>query len=289
MKVLGIISVFLFVLNSLLHGQEAVPLYEGLIPDSKGTITPEEIPRVDVYRPKDGSSRRTAVLIFPGGAYTFLAYEEEGVNIAKAFANVGITAFVVKYRLPRKRIMNDKSIGPLMDAQQAMKLVRSNSIKYNIDSTKIGVVGFSAGGHLASTLGTHYIKKYILNSKNVNLRPDFMILFYPLITMVDSMTHIGSKISLLGVEPTNEKVIEYSNDQQVTQNTPPTYLTHCGDDQVVNVCNSILFYKALQSKGVDAELHLFPKGDHGFIQRIEVNEWLNPILRFLIRENFYTN
>lgn len=282
---LFILALLLVVSNA--SGQEVLPLYADTIPNSTVKLSKEEQPTLEGYFPTKEKATGTAVIIFPGGAYTFLAYSEEGTVIAKAFAEKGVAAFVVKYRLPKKETMLDKSFGPLMDAQQAIKMVRSRAIEWNLNPKKTGVIGYSAGGHLASTLGTHFSKSYIPNKENISLRPDFIILVYPVITMEDKLTHLGSKISLLGMEPSKEKTELFSNELQVTKETPPTYLTHCGDDQVVDVKNSIVFYQALQKNRVDAELHLFPKGNHGFTQRLPVNQWLEPMLEFLKREGFY--
>lgn len=287
MKSTLLIFALILVIPTTLHAQEVIPLYKESIPGSTTKLTLDQQPTIEVYLPKADKTTRAAVLIFPGGAYAFLAYNEEGTVIARAFADKGIAAFVVKYRLPTKETMRDKSFGPLMDAQQAIKTVRSKAVDWNLDPTKIGVIGYSAGGHLASTLGTHFSKSYIPNKENISLRPDFMILVYPVISMDDKLTHIGSKISLLGMEPSKEKVALFSNELQVTKETPPTYLTHCGDDGLVDVNNSIVFYQALQKNRVDAELHLFPKGNHGFTQRLPVNEWMEPMLAFLKREGFY--
>jgi len=274
-------------LNICCYGQNILSLYPNTIPNSIGVIKKIDEPTLEIFLPKNQKQRTAAVIIFPGGAYSFLAYKEEGTSIAKAFAQNGIAAFVVKYRLPSRETMKDKSLGPLMDAQQAIKMVRSKSDSWNLDPGKIGVAGFSAGGHLASTLVTHFAKSYIPNQENISLRPDFAILVYPVISMGDHLTHIGSKISLLGMQPTKEKLRMFSNELQVTKETPPTYLTHCGDDQIVDVNNSIVFYQALQKNGVHAELHLFPKGNHGFTQRLPVSEWMDPMLVFLKREGFY--
>ncbi|WP_316834744.1 alpha/beta hydrolase [Pedobacter nutrimenti] len=266
--------------------QQVLPLYPDSIPGSTVKLSKEDEPTLTLYLPIKEKATGTAILVIPGGAYGFLAFEEEGIAIGKAFAEKGIAAFVLKYRLPKKETMRDKSYGPLMDAQQAMKVIRSNAINWNVNPAKVGVIGYSAGGHLASTLGTHFSKSYIPNKENLSLRPDFMILVYPVISMNDQLTHMGSKINLLGMEPSKEKVDLFSNELQVNKETPPTYLTHCGDDQVVDVNNSIVFYQALQKNGVDAELHLFPKGNHGFTQRLPVSEWMDPMLGFLKREGF---
>ena len=269
------------------NAQEVLPLYSDSIPGGKVKLSKADQPSLEIYLPSSGKATGTSVIIFPGGAYSFLAYTEEGTVIAKSFSEKGIAAFVVKYRLPNNDQMQDKSYGPLMDAQQAIKVVRSKAVDWKIDPKKIGIIGYSAGGHLASTLGTHFNKSYVPNKENISLRPDFMILVYPVISMADSLTHKGSKISLLGMEPTEEKTKLFSNELQVTKETPPTYLTHTSDDVIVDVNNSIVFYQALQKNGVNVELHLFPKGNHGFIQRLQVNEWMEPMLAFLRREGFY--
>lgn len=285
--------IYLFLLLFLTIGQSVLaqdvfPLYETSIPNNTLRLDSNDKPTFQVYFPEVKKRTGTSIIIFPGGAYAFLAYKEEGIEIAQAFAQKGITAIVVKYRLPNNQTMLDKSVGPLMDAQQAIKRVRENALEWMIDPNKIGIIGYSAGGHLASTLGTHFMKSYIPNPKNVSLRPDFMILVYPVISMQDNLTHVGSKISLLGMEPSKKVTDLFSNELQVSRETPPTYLTHTGDDDLVSVNNSIVFYQALQKKGLDAELHLLPKGNHGFTQRLPVNEWMNPMLDFLKREGFYT-
>lgn len=269
------------------RSQQIIPLYPDSVPNSIITLSEEDEPNMQLFLPQKENANRASVIIFPGGAYTFLAYGEEGTEIAKAFAEKGFAAFVIKYRLPKNQTMLDKSFGPLMDAQQAIKLVRSRASSWGIDPKKIGVIGYSAGGHLASTLGTHYAKSYVPNPDSISLRPDFMILVYPVISMGDSLTHIGSRISLLGMEPSEERVKLFSNEFQVSKDTPPAYLTHAGDDGLVDVNNSIVFYQALQKKGVDAELHLFPRGNHGFTQRLPEKEWMEPMLDFLRREGFY--
>jgi len=280
-----ILTLMLFLVVGLTAvAQQVLPLYPDSIPNSTVKLTKDEQPTLEAYLPIKEKATGTAVIIFPGGAYAFLAYPEEGTVIAKAFAEKGIAAFVVKYRLPNSETMRNKSLSPLMDAQQAIKTVRSKAGEWNLDAKKIGVVGYSAGGHLASTLGTHFSKSYVPNTEDISLRPDFMILVYPVISMGDKLTHLGSKISLLGMEPSKEKVDLFSNELQVTKETPPTYLTHCGDDGLVDVNNSIVFYQALQKNKVDAELHLFPKGDHGFTQRLPVSEWMEPMLGFMKRE-----
>jgi len=282
-----LILAILLMLGYKAVSQQVMPLYMDSTPNSTLKLAKDQQPTLEAYFPAKEIANGMAIIIFPGGAYSFLAYIEEGTAIAKAFAEKGIVAFVVKYRVPKTQTMRDKSFGPLMDAQQAIKIVRVRAVEWNIDPNNVGVIGYSAGGHLASTLGTHFNKNYIPNNENINLRPSFMILVYPVISMNDELTHMGSRISLLGMEPSKERIDFFSNELQVTNESPPTYLTHTGDDELVDVNNSVMFYKALQKKGVDAELHLYPKGNHGFTQRLPVKEWLEPMLEFLKKEGFY--
>lgn len=275
-------------LSNVMFGQQVIPLYNEIIPNSKVQINKNSQPSLEIYLPEKVKATGIGVLVIPGGAYQFLAYEEEGTIVAKAFAMRGITAFVLKYRLPNDATMIEKKYGPIEDAQQAIKIIRSRHKDWGIDSNKIGTIGFSAGGHLASMLGTKFNKEFIENLEHVSLRPDFMILVYPLISMDSKLTHISSRASLLGKRPIENQIWTFSSDKQVSFDTPPTYLTHTGDDQIVNVNNSIEMYKALVNNNIPAEMHLFPKGNHGFIQRLPVNEWLDPMLNWLQKGGFYT-
>ena len=226
-------------------------------------ISKVKIPTLTIFTPPEGKANGTAVLICPGGGYVHLAYTKEGVAIAKWFNSIGVTAFVLKYRLPSDSIMKDKTIGPLMDAQKAMRIIRGNAEKWYINPTKIGVIGFSAGGHLASTLCTHYNEK-VYNADTISARPDFSILGYPVISMEADIAHMGSREFLLGKDPTKEEVIKFSNDQQVNNNTPPTFLFLAEDDNTVPIQNSINYFKALSKFKIPAELHIYEKGGHGF-------------------------
>ena len=242
-------------------------------------IMSTSVPTLTVFLPAPEKNSGVGVIIFPGGGYSGVSYKAEGVNVAREFVKNGIAAFVVKYRLPSDSIMLNKSIGPLQDAQQAIRFVRTNSRKYKINH--IGIIGFSAGGHLASTLGTHFSTSYIANPGNVSLRPDFMVLVYPVITMRDSLTHKGSRGSLLGDRPSDSLQHLFSNDEQVTDSTPPAYITHTQDDNVVDVENSILFYQALRRHHVFSEMHLFPRGNHGFVLNLPITEWMSPVIDWI--------
>jgi acetyl esterase/lipase len=214
--------------------------------------------------------------------YSF--YQGEGIQTAKELAKNGIASFVLKYRLPDDSIMTDKKIGPLQDAQQAIKLVRENVAKWGIDVNKIGIMGFSAGGHLASTEATHFEKSFIENKNNTSLRPDFQILVYPVISMQDSLTHRDSRKNLLGENPSTEIINQFSNELQISKNSPPAYLTHAADDNVVDVDNTIGYFEKLRKNKVDVEMHIYPKGGHGFIFRQP--GWIEPLLQWMKRNNW---
>lgn len=222
------------------------------------------IPTLSIFLPKDSKPNEAAVLIFPGGGYQHLAIDKEGTKVAQWLNTLGIAAFVVKYRLPSDKIMKNKNIGPLQDAQEAMRYVRQNAAKYNIDANKIGIMGFSAGGHLASTLATHFDDKVYETSSKTSARPDFSLLIYPVISMVNEVTHKGSQTSLLGNSPSQEVLDNFSSEKRVTAQTPPAFLVHATDDTVVLPENSINYYLALKKNAVPAELHIYEKGGHGF-------------------------
>jgi acetyl esterase/lipase len=205
----------------------------------------------------------TAIVICPGGGYGGLSMDNEGTSIAKAFNEIGVTAFILKYRLPSDEIMVDKTIGPLQDAQAAIQMVRSHAAEWGINPAKIGIIGFSAGGHLASTAETHFNKVLISNKNNISVRPDFAVLMYPVITFGDK-THQGSKDALIGKNPSQELVDLYSNEKQVTADTPPTFIVMAEDDGTVPVENATLFYNAMIKAKVKGELHIYQAGGHGF-------------------------
>ena len=242
--------------------QPAIPLWASGAPGALGA-TPADQPQMTPYLPPAGTANGTAVVIFPGGGYQHLAMDHEGSAIANWLAGVGVTTFVVQYRL-----------GPayhhptmLGDAQRAIRIARARAAEWSIDPRRLGVIGFSAGGHLASTTGTHFDAGSAASTdpiERVSSRPDFMILIYPVITMRDSVTHNGSRLNLLGREPSPELVHLLSNETQVTSETPPAFLVHTTDDKTVPVDNSVLFYESLKRNGVPAELHVFEHGNHGF-------------------------
>lgn len=205
-----------------------------------------------------------AVIICPGGGYGLLAIDKEGFKVAKWLNSKGISAFVLKYRLPSDVIMTDKSIGPLQDAQEAIRMVRANAKEWNLDPNKIGIMGFSAGGHLASTASTHYEDNVYTSEYTSSARPDFSILIYPVISLQKGITHNGSKTNLLGEKAGEEMIAKFSNENQVTPSTPKTFLVHATDDKAVPVENSINYYLALKQKNIPVEMHIYESGGHGF-------------------------
>lgn len=275
------IAIVLFISVKAL-GQEKLFLWpEGFVPNQevsqeKEKITKADIiiienvqnPSIEIYLPSKSIRTGKAVVICPGGAYGFLAYDWEGTDFAKALNAEGIAAFVLKYRLPTSASIIDPKWAPLQDVQRAIRLVRSHAKRWDIDPTKVGIMGFSAGGHLASTLGTHYNRETLVRLKDtidrLSARPDFMALIYPVITFDKKHYHGGSKNNLIGKNASTDLVNEFSNNLNVNSNTPPSFLVHSADDKAVPVANSLLFYSALIKNGVSAEMHLYPRGGHGF-------------------------
>ncbi|HEU4653126.1 MAG TPA: alpha/beta hydrolase [Steroidobacteraceae bacterium] len=276
---------------------QSFPLYgNGPIPNSKpgpdeetgadrGFTKNVSHPQIQVYLPAKMRATGTGIVVLPGGGYAGLTFDYEGTQQAQYLVDHGIAAFVVKYRLPSDKTMVDKTIGPLQDAQQAMRFVRQHAKEWNLDPARIGAIGFSAGGHLASTLATHFKKDYIDNPDHVSLRPDFLIAVYPVISMQKDITHSGSRDALLGANPSEAQVRLFSNELQVTEDTPPTLLQHATDDQLVDVDNSVRFYEALRHAGVPVEMHLFEKGQHGFFL-MPRDRWQSVIMQWLSSEGW---
>ncbi len=233
---------------------------EGLITRFEKTTNP----MIYIFLPPKEKATGTAVLICPGGGYAALAFGHEGNAIASWLNDNGIAGIILKYRLPSDLIMKDKSIGPLQDAQEAMRIIRRNAVAWNIDPKEVGVIGFSAGGHLASTLSTHYADKVYDAADTVSARPDFSLLIYPVITMDASFTHAGSRKNLIGENPSDEAIKSFSNELQVNEKTPPAFMVHSADDQTVPVKNSIVYYEQLVKYNIPSELHIFQKGGHGY-------------------------
>lgn len=257
-----------------------IPLWEGTPPlqkemDLKETSVREGIlrianvqnPTIEVYLPTRQIATGKAVLIFPGGGYGILAYNWEGTDFAKWLNAQGIAGIVVKYRLPKSESLTDPKEVPLLDAQRAMRLARHHAAEWSINPAQIGVMGFSAGGHLASTISTQY-KHEVDRPKDaidaLSARPDFSILVYPVISFRDASAHSGSRNALIGENASQELIDRFSGELNVNAETPPTFLVHAQDDAGVPIENSFLYYKALHQHKVKASLHIYPTGSHGF-------------------------
>ncbi len=241
-------------LQTLLLWPDGAPGAVGELPQDRPTMT--------VYPVSRGSANRCGVVVCPGGGYGGHAMAHEGHEIASWFNSFGVTAFVLKYRLGKRY----PHPAPIQDLQRAIRYVRAHAKEFNVEENRIGVIGFSAGGHLASTAATHFDAGKPNDQDHVNrksCRPDFAILCYPVITMKLNYTHRGSRNNLLGPNPDPALVESLSNELQVTPQTPPTFLFHTEQDQAVPVMNSILFYEAMIEHGVKGELHLFQTGRHG--------------------------
>lgn len=283
--------------SSISKAQQVMPLYPGEIPNAKTAVGYDEVKRRDggrdfidkvsvptltVYLPEKGKANGSSVVILPGGGYQTLAVSHEGAEIAQEFNKYGVTAFVLKYRLPSDLIMVDKTIGPLQDAQRAIQLVRQNAGKWSLKTDRVGILGSSAGGHLAATAATHFSNSLIDDAAKTSLRPDFVVLLYPVISF-GQFTHSGSYKNLMGANPAPDLVKSYSNELQVTEATPPVFLLHASDDKVVPVKNSLLFYEALVVNHVPAELHVYEQGGHGFGLHNPTNndEWFGRLISWM--------
>lgn len=280
----------------LSQAQTVVPLYPGPIPDSKPSAVKELVdkqpngsirisnvvePTLTVFKPAKANG--TAIIVCPGGGYARLAMDHEGYDVAKKLTEWGITAFVLKYRLPNAESQPDKSIAPLLDAQQALRLVRQRAAEFGLNPSRVGLMGFSAGGHLAATAGTHFAQPLQQDKAGSSVRPDFLMLLYPVISFADTLMHAGSRTNLLGDRPTQDKIRLYSNEQQVTAQTPPTFLMHAQDDKTVKVQNSLVFYEACLHHHVPVEMHLYPQGGHGFgmLNKTTPDQWMDRLQNWL--------
>jgi len=278
MKIASVLLILMIAMHHS-HAQTTINLYDGAIPNSKPYTTHEwldpqdngdtivhytSVPTLTLFLPDKAIANGTAVVICPGGGYWVTSIVKEGFDIGREFNKWGVAAFVVKYRIPNDSSMIDKKIGPLQDAQRAIQLVRMHAKEWNVDINKVGIMGFSAGGHLASTAATHFDRSYIENPNNISLRPDFSIFIYPVISFQESIGHIGSRDQLIGKDPPKQLEDSFSNELRVTAQTPPTFLVHSTDDDVVPVMNSVEFYEALLKYKIPAEMHIYKGGGHGY-------------------------
>ena len=238
-----------------------IPLWQGKAPGAQGEA-PEDIPTLTIYMPRNTTGPMTAVIIAPGGGYRALASNHEGRIPANFFNSLGVAAFVLKYRLGPK-YHHPIELG---DMQRAIRTVRSRAAEWHIAPNRIGIMGFSAGGHLSATASTHFDQGNASAADPIDRagsRPDFAILGYPVITFTEPWTHQGSKTNLLGEKADPALVKSMSMETRVTKDTPPTFLFHTNADTAVPVENSIYYFLALRKAGVQAEMHVFKDGPHG--------------------------
>jgi acetyl esterase/lipase len=298
---LFLLFICLFVSNFAVAAQEFIPLWEkGRMPNSKGMELKDDIRNERVYQvgtpgfyaffPSIQENREAAVLICPGGGYERLAYQISGIQLAKWFNTLGISAFVLNYRLPNSPDLQQREIAPLQDAERAMRFIRANAEKWQIKPDKIGVMGTSAGGHLAANLAvaTEDFAKIGDEKDAQSFAPNFAILISPVITMGE-YAHAGSRKNLLGEDPSKNLLEKYSLEKQVTAKTPPVFIVHAANDKSVSPRNSLMFYNALVDKKVSASLHIFPFGGHNIALRNNpgsTETWTNLCEMWLIEMNF---
>lgn len=286
-KLIQYISVLLL-MTQVVYGQASVqiPLYpEGQIPFAKAG---GEVPRLTWYKPTQVKSD-ICVIVCSGGSYGGRANDWEGIPACKQLNAAGINAFLLDYRLPRARFMDHKELVPLTDAQRAIQFIRENAAKYGINAHKLGIMGFSAGGHLVTTVETHFNETQLKNPGKISLRPDFVVAVYPVVSMGDSLTHHQSRENLIGPDITLEKIQKFSNDLQVTSNTPPTFIVAAIDDDVVKIQNSLYLEAALRQHRVPVRMFIYAKGGHGFgvdhIKNVAV-QWTEPCFKWILGETW---
>ncbi|MDP5129379.1 MAG: alpha/beta hydrolase [Paraglaciecola sp.] len=275
---------------STLSSFEEFALYNGTIPGSISTANLEYVreaahpdafimnvthPSIRAYIPNPQIANGTSVIILPGGGYAGVSIVKEGYQVAERLRELGVTAFVLKYRMPLAQSMQDKTTGPLQDAQQAIHWVRSQAPKWHLNPHKVGIMGFSAGGHLAASAAILYKQAINPALEGENLRPDFQILVYPVISFEREITHLGSRDKLIGPQPNPQQVQHYSIEKQVSDSAPPAFIVHAGDDVAVPVENSLSYYRALHKRKISTQMLIVPSGGHGFGLRNEYDWFAN--------------
>lgn len=273
-----ILIILMLILSAQAYGQQFIPLWDGNMPNSKGIPVKDSVingrirqvgtPGFYVFTPSKEENKGAAVIICPPGGYAHYAYDIAGFQLAKWFNTIGINAFVLISRLPHSPDLVDRTTGSLQDAQRAMKMIRSRAAEWGIDPGKIGAMGCSAGGHLAASMGTFTEDMACVGDKYdaFPIRPDFLILVSPVITMGEK-AHRGSVQNLLGDNPSQELIDRFSCEKRVTSATPPAFLVHADNDGSVPSWNSVMFYEALKTNGVTGSLHVFPDGHHAIALR----------------------
>lgn len=271
----NLLSCLLLISFFPLSAQMEIPLYPDIVPNNLAStdqgISEKRGPKSGLARSNTTHPTLTifqaphpngrAIIVCPGGGYVRTAFEKEGTRVAERLLQDSITVFVLNYRLPDPRWQEDPSVAPLQDARAAIRYVRSRAEAYQVNPQKIGIMGFSAGGHLAATAATMALPDEVALP---DARPDFVILIYPVISFSDQLTHKGSRTRLIGENPNENDILRWSADNQVTSDSPPAFLVHAGNDKSVPVGNSLAYYSACIRAGVAAEMHLYPAGGHGF-------------------------
>lgn len=281
-----------------LAAQITVPLYADSIPLSKKTKNTERVqphPIVDsltynvtnptlTFFPAAKKTSSASLIIIPGGGYQVLLTKREGSDIARQFNQAGYSCFILKYRLPSDNTSYNKSATPLQDVHQALKLIHHNASTWNINPDSVGLMGFSAGGHLVSTAVTHFDSSAIDHTRSPYLRPAFAILVNPVITFSDTFAHTGTREKLLGPLPETQQIDFFSAEKNVSLRTPPCLLIHAWEDTVVRVENSLNFFTALRKNNVPAALHIYQRGEHGLLSAPAFTEWFGRCLYWLNHE-----
>lgn len=273
------LMIILLLMVTIVHAQEFHPIWNEIMPNSKGLALKDSIdnerlvqvatPGITVFAPAKAVNKKVAVLIIPSGGYKILTYQTGGVQLAKWFNTLGITAVVLSHRLPHSSDLVEAHKAPLQDAQRAMKYIRDHADLWNIDMNKVGAMGCSAGGHLTACLATinEDWSKVGDDKDSISFRPNFTILVSPVITMGE-YTHGGSRNNLLGKEASQTLIDTFSCEKNVSKNTPPAFIVHATDDKTVPSMNSVLFYSALKQNNIKgASLHIYPSGDHSISLR----------------------
>lgn len=291
----------LFSFGLALQAQEFIPLWpQGKKPNTNGKVVTDSFfneriwrvatPGMYVFLANKAENTGTAILICPGGGYERLSHLYNGFNFARWYNTLGVNVFVLINRLPHQIDLVNRQLAPVQDAQRAMRYIRANASKWSIKADKVGVMGVSAGGHVAATLGTHATDESTIKDSldKQSFRPDFMVLLSPVITM-GKYAHSGSKKNFLGADTTKANIEKYSAELQVSSFTPPTFIVHANNDKTVHVQNSVLFYQALLFKSIEGSLHIFPQGGHGI--RLDQNPgstdlWLEILEAWLKEMNF---
>ena len=296
MKIIQCLACFLLMMNTSQISAQYLPLYKKIpnyiaapneeVVSDNGVyiISKVSVPAYTFFSAGEEGAPKPCVVICPGGGYGILASQHEGTDVANYFNSIGVHAVVLKYRIPSSANQIDKKFAPLQDAQKAIQLVRKNARNWNVDPAKVGIMGFSAGGHLAASLATHYQDKQI--KSGASLRPDFQILIYPVISF-GKFTHRGSRNNLLGKDTTAQYIDYFSNELQVNAKTPKAFLVHAKNDMAVPIENSWMYRDALKKYGIPVQLFEFEKGGHGLgmINATRERAWPSKLTEWLKKEN----